>query len=176
MQNSKYAELESCKGFGTHYLGFEENGEFMIENKVKIALSYKPDLARKSEPLQLTPVQMTQYINYQFYENQPYYYEEAVSYFDIQKLIMKKLMMILVAMMVTVTVAFAQTASCKINGGTQNTTVVASITSVGDGYVMVVLDNDGDFAVNVTIKITGSGNGSVGLSPRPPTLRGPLVC
>ena len=35
-------------------------------NKVKIALSYKPDLARKSEPLQLTPVQMTQYINYQF--------------------------------------------------------------------------------------------------------------
>lgn len=29
MQNSKYAELESCKGFGTHYLGFEENGELV---------------------------------------------------------------------------------------------------------------------------------------------------
>lgn len=68
-----------------HYLCFSGD-----TNKVKIALSYKPDLARKSEPLQLTPVQMTQYINYQFYENQPYYYEEAVSYFDIQKLIMKK--------------------------------------------------------------------------------------
>ena len=80
---------------------------------------------------------------------------------------MKKLMMILVAMMVTVTIAFAQTASCKINGGTQNTTVVASITSVGDGYVMVVLDNDGDFAVNVTIKITGSGNGSTAAKVSP---------
>ncbi len=68
-----------------HYLCFTGD-----TNKVKIALSHKPDVERKSEPLQLTPVQMTQYINYIFYENQPYYYQEAVSYFDIQKLIMKK--------------------------------------------------------------------------------------
>ena len=29
MQNSKYAELESCKGFGSHYLGFVENNELV---------------------------------------------------------------------------------------------------------------------------------------------------
>lgn len=54
--------------------------------------------------------------------------------------------------------ANAQTAQCKINGGTQGTTVVASIIEVGDGYVLVELDNDGDFAVNVTIKVNSSGN------------------
>ena len=56
--------------------------------------------------------------------------------------------------------ANAQTAQCKINGGTQGTTVVASIIEVGDGYVLVELDNDGDFAVNVTIQVNSNGNGS----------------
>lgn len=56
--------------------------------------------------------------------------------------------------------ANAQTAQCKINGGTQGTTVVASIIEVGDGYVLVELDNDGDFAVNVTIKVNSNGFGS----------------
>lgn len=46
-----------------------------------------------------------------------------------------------------------QTASCKISGGPDGATVVASITEVGDGYVMVMVENDGSFDVNVTIKI-----------------------
>ena len=47
------------------------------------------------------------------------------------------------------------TKSCKITGSQDGATVVASIIEVGDGYVMVELDNDGTFAVNVTVKVTG---------------------
>lgn len=49
------------------------------------------------------------------------------------------------------------TASCKISGGTDGATVVASIIEVGDGYVMVELDNDGTFAVNVTVTVSYNG-------------------
>lgn len=60
--------------------------------------------------------------------------------------------------------ANAQTAQCKISGSTDGATVVASVIEVGDGYVLVELDNDGSFAVNVTIKVTGTtgndGNGT----------------
>lgn len=56
--------------------------------------------------------------------------------------------------------ANSQTAQCKISGGTAGATVIASIIEVGDGYVLVELDNDGDFPVNVTVKVTGYGHGN----------------
>ena len=46
------------------------------------------------------------------------------------------------------------TKSCKISGQTDGATVVASIIEVGDGYVLVELDNDGNAPVNVTVKVT----------------------
>ena len=59
------------------------------------------------------------------------------------------------------------TASCKIVGGQDGATVIASIIEVGDGYVMVELDNDGSFAVNVTVKITGVHSGQRGCKVSP---------
>lgn len=57
------------------------------------------------------------------------------------------------------------TASCKIAGSQEGATVVASIIEVGDGYVMVELDNDGTFAVNVTVTIDRSYTRSCKVSP-----------
>lgn len=55
------------------------------------------------------------------------------------------------------------TKSCKISGGQDGATVVASIIEVGDGYVMVELDNDGSFPVNVTVTVFKSkGNQTTG--------------
>lgn len=58
--------------------------------------------------------------------------------------------------------ANSQTAQCKISGGTDGATVIASIIEVGDGYVLVELDNDGGFPVNVTVRVSAhkSSNGS----------------
>lgn len=58
--------------------------------KLKTLLNYKPDIERKSKSQKLSPVQMTQYINYLYYENQPYYYEDDVKKFEIQELLLKK--------------------------------------------------------------------------------------
>ena len=45
------------------------------------------------------------------------------------------------------------TKSCKISGGKDGATVVASITEIWNGYVMFELSNYGDFNVNVTVTI-----------------------
>lgn len=58
-------------------------------NRVKTLLSYKPDVNRKSKTLELTPIQMTQYAEYMFYENQKYYTTEALYGYDIRKKILK---------------------------------------------------------------------------------------
>lgn len=50
------------------------------------------------------------------------------------------------------------TKTCKVSGGQDGATIVASIIEVGDGYVLVELDNDGNFAVNVTIKVQYNGS------------------
>lgn len=75
---------------------------------------------------------------------------------------MKKILVMLFAILGLTINANAQTAQCKISGSTDGATVVASVIEVGDGYVLVELDNDGSFAVNVTIKVTSnaSGNGT----------------
>lgn len=54
------------------------------------------------------------------------------------------------------------TSSCKISGGQDGATVIASIIEVGDGYVSVEIANDGDFAVNVRISISGAASGNKG--------------
>lgn len=73
---------------------------------------------------------------------------------------MKKTLCLLFAMFaMALSIMAGVTASCKISGSQDNATVVASITEVGDGYVMVELDNDGTFAVNVTVKISSAGHG-----------------
>lgn len=59
------------------------------------------------------------------------------------------------------------TSTCRISGGQDGATVIASIYEVGDGYVMVELDNDGSFAVNVTVKITGPHSGQRGCKVSP---------
>lgn len=60
------------------------------------------------------------------------------------------------------------TNSCKITGAQDGATVIASIVEVGDGYVLVELDNDGSFAVNVVVSITsGYGNGQRGCKVSP---------
>ena len=70
---------------------------------------------------------------------------------------MKKILVMLLAVLGLAISANSQTAQCKISGGTDGATVIASIIEVGDGYVLVELDNDGDFPVNVTVKVTGNG-------------------
>lgn len=74
---------------------------------------------------------------------------------------MKKLLLVLVALLGISLSSMGQTASCKISGGAEGATVVASITSVGDGFVMVSAENDGSFDVNVTVEIY-RGNIQVG--------------
>lgn len=59
------------------------------------------------------------------------------------------------------------TSSCKISGGQDGATVIASIIEVGDGYVLVELDNDGTFAVNVTVSISGWHSGQRGCKVSP---------
>ncbi len=59
------------------------------------------------------------------------------------------------------------TATCKIQGSQDGATVIASIIEVGDGYVMVELDNDGSFAVNVTVRISGVASGQRGCKVSP---------
>ena len=73
---------------------------------------------------------------------------------------MKKILVMLLAVLGLTISANAQTAQCKISGGTDGATVIASIIEVGDGYVLVELDNDGDFPVNVTIKVVSTNRGS----------------
>lgn len=74
------------------------------------------------------------------------------------KNIMKKIIMFMCMIFgFTLFVNAGTTASCKISGGTDGATVVASIIEVGDGYVMVELDNDGTFAVNVTVTVSYNG-------------------
>lgn len=73
---------------------------------------------------------------------------------------MKKILVMLFAILGLTINANAQTAQCKISGSTDGATVVASVIEVGDGYVLVELDNDGTFAVNVTIKVTGTVSGA----------------
>lgn len=51
------------------------------------------------------------------------------------------------------------TKSCKISGQTDGATVVASIIEVGDGYVLVELDNDGNAPVNVTVRVSSTYTG-----------------
>ena len=68
---------------------------------------------------------------------------------------MKKFLVMLVAFLCLSFSLMAQTTkSCKISGQTDGATVVASIIEVGDGYVLVELDNDGNAPVNVTVKVT----------------------
>lgn len=73
---------------------------------------------------------------------------------------MKKILVMLFAILGLTINANAQTAQCKITGSTDGATVVASVIEVGDGYVLVSLENDGSFAVNVTIKVTGTVGGA----------------
>ena len=73
---------------------------------------------------------------------------------------MKKVLVMLLAVLgMSISLMADTTSSCKISGGSEGATVVASIIEVGDGYVMVELDNDGSFAVNVTVKISGAHSG-----------------
>ena len=53
----------------------------------------------------------------------------------------------------TINLMASTTKSCKISGGQDGATVVASISEVGNGYVIVELSNDGSFSVNVTVTI-----------------------
>lgn len=53
------------------------------------------------------------------------------------------------------------TKSCKVSGGQDGATVVASVIEVGDGYVLVELNNDGTFAVNVKVSVSGPGSGNM---------------
>lgn len=72
---------------------------------------------------------------------------------------MKKILVMLLAILgMSVSLLAGTTKSCKITGSLDGATVVASIIEVGDGYVVVELDNDGTFAVNVTVTVTGNGN------------------
>lgn len=80
---------------------------------------------------------------------------------------MKKILVMLLAVLGLAISANSQTAQCKISGGTDGATVIASIIEVGDGYVLVELDNDGDFPVNVTVKVTGRGSGTRGAKVYP---------
>ncbi len=67
---------------------------------------------------------------------------------------MKKLIVLIFSVVSLSLNLMASTNSCKISGGqNDNATVVASIVEIGDGYVKVELSNDGDFAVNVSVKI-----------------------
>lgn len=79
---------------------------------------------------------------------------------------MKKLLVLMVAFIGLSLNTMGQTASCKISGGQDGATVVASITEVGDGYVMVSADNDGTFDVNVSISITGKFHGKTSAKVR----------
>lgn len=69
---------------------------------------------------------------------------------------MKKVLAILLTFIGFSINTMGQTTSCKISGGQDGATVVASIVQVGDGFVQVSLENDGSFDVNVQIKITDS--------------------
>jgi len=82
---------------------------------------------------------------------------------------MKKFLIMLCAILGFSFAIYADvTNSCKISGSQDGATVIASIIEVGDGYVLVELDNDGTFAVNVTVKITSShGNGQRGCKVSP---------
>ena len=79
---------------------------------------------------------------------------------------MKKIIVMLFAILgMSIGLLAGTTKSCKITGSQDGATVVASIIEIGDGYVMVELDNDGTFAVNVTVNVTCS-LGSVGRGER----------
>ena len=66
---------------------------------------------------------------------------------------MKKLLIVLISFLGLTFSANAQVAECKISDGIEGSTVIASITDVEDGLVIVELENDGDFPVNVTVTI-----------------------
>ena len=72
------------------------------------------------------------------------------------KNIMKKSIMFMCMFFCLSLCVNASTASCKISGSTDGATVVASVVEVSDGYITVELDNDGSFAVNVTITVSYS--------------------
>ena len=81
---------------------------------------------------------------------------------------MKKFLVMMLAVLgLSIGVYAGVTNSCKISGGQEGATVIASIIEVGDGYVMVELDNDGSFAVNVTISISGWHSGQRGCKVSP---------
>ena len=73
--------------------------------------------------------------------------------YNAAKKIMKKIIGMLIVFMGLSLNIMGQTASCKISGGPDGATVVASIAEIGNGYVMVTVENDGSFDVNVTITI-----------------------
>lgn len=67
---------------------------------------------------------------------------------------MKKYLIVLFAFLgVAIGANAAEVAECRITGGTEGTTVIASIIEYTDTSVKVSLDNDGTFAVNVTVVI-----------------------
>lgn len=83
---------------------------------------------------------------------------------------MKKILLSLFAVLGLVLGVYADvTNSCKISGGQDGATVIASVIEVGDGYVNVDLANDGNFAVNVKIDISGKAHGSRGAIVDPQT-------
>lgn len=58
--------------------------------KIKALLKQKPDINRKTKKIGLSPVQMTQYSTYVYYENQIKDLEAAVEKFNVQQLLMGK--------------------------------------------------------------------------------------
>jgi P pilus assembly chaperone PapD len=68
---------------------------------------------------------------------------------------MKKILMILVAIVGFGLSGYAQTATCKVEGDTENSTVVATIISYDHktGEVSIMCDNDSAKVVNVQVTV-----------------------
>ena len=81
---------------------------------------------------------------------------------------MKKFILMLCAVFgLSLNMVADTTSSCKISGGQDGATVIASVVEVGDGYVLVEISNDGSFAVNVRISISGYASGNKGTIAKP---------